>query len=184
MEKETTSSNSKLHSTYIAIIVILFIVIGGCLYVLHQKSERLEFSGTTERGVLSQKQKGPGRKGMGGMMMAAVTPPALSDQQNQQITVGSSAATVQKTFNITGGNFYFVPNRITVNKGDQVTFVMTNAGGIHDLVIDELSVKTPVIHTGEAATVSFTANKTGSFVYYCDVPSHKEKGMLGTLIVQ
>lgn len=61
---------------------------------------------------------------------------------------------------------------------------MTNAGGAHDLIIDELGVKTPVIHTAEAATATFTASKTGSFVYYCNIPGHKDKGMWGTLVVQ
>jgi nitrite reductase (NO-forming) len=61
---------------------------------------------------------------------------------------------------------------------------MTNAGGMHDLVIDELGVKTPVVKTAEAATATFSADKVGSFVYYCDVANHKEKGMWGTLVVQ
>lgn len=180
MEKETKSSSSKIHTTYIAIIVILLVGIAGCFYLLHKNSERKEATQT----LMMQSGKAPIGKGMGGMMMAAATPPPLSDQQTQQITAGTASATTQKTFNITGGNFYFVPNKITVNKGDQITFVMTNAGGVHDLVIDELSIKTPVIHTGDAATVTFTVSKTGSFVYYCDIPGHKAKGMLGTLIVQ
>lgn len=121
---------------------------------------------------------------MRGMMMVALTPPPLSDQQAQQATTGISTVTTQKTFNITGGNFYFVPNKITVNKGDQVTFVMVNAGGVHDLIIDELGIKTPVIHTGETASVTFTASRAGSFVYYCDIPGHRTKGMWGNIIVQ
>src|SRR5258706_5556461 len=117
-------------------------------------------------------------------VMALVTPPALSEQQQQQLVAGTSATSTQKTFNITAGNYYFVPNKIMVNKGDNVTLVMTNAGGFHDLVIDELQVKTTLVKTGEAATATFTASKIGTYTYYCSVKGHKEKGMLGTIVVQ
>ena len=68
--------------------------------------------------------------------MVAVTPPVISSQQTLQIAQGTEKTSTQKTFNITGGNFYFVPNKITVNKGDTVTLVMTNAGGFHNINID------------------------------------------------
>src|SRR5258706_5588704 len=122
--------------------------------------------------------------GGGMVMMALVTAPPLSDQQPQQLIAGTSASSTQKIFNITAGNYYFVPNKITVNKGDSVTFAVANAGGFHDLVIDELQVKTPLVKTGETATVTFTASKTGTYIFYCIVRGHKEKGMLGTIVVQ
>lgn len=168
---------NKVHAIYIIIIVILVVVIIGGGYYFHTKAASMTRPGQQMMG------KG-GRPGMNGMGMTSVTPPTVSEQQQQQITAGTATTTKQKTFNITGGNFYFVPNKITVNKGDSVTFVMTNAGGMHDLVIDDLGVKTPLIKTGETTTVTFTASKTGSFVYYCSVPGHKSKGMWGTLVVQ
>src|SRR5581483_3488501 len=110
--------------------------------------------------------------------------PALSDQQNEQLEYGTDKTTTKKTFNISAGSYFFAPNKITVNKGDQVTFIMTNVGGLHNLVIDELGVKTTPVMTGNTITATFTASKTGSFVYYCSVPGHRAKGMWGTLVVQ
>jgi plastocyanin len=180
------NTNSKLHTMYIVVILVLLAVIAGGYYYFHKKTENVQMSigkmmpaGSGQR----MAQGGQGKGGMGGMM-SAVTPPPMSDQQKQQLADGVATDSTKKTFNITGGNFYFVPNKITIHKGDEVTFVMTNAGGVHDLVIDDLGVKTPVIRTGQAVTATFTASKIGSFVYYCDIPGHKAKGMWGTLVVE
>jgi len=174
-----------MHKTLLYIvIVILLIAVGGeyfYFYSQHKAASQAMMAPTANQKMMMKK----GGKGMPpGMSMTAVTPPPMSDQQTQQITAGTDKTSTKKTFNITAGNFYFVPNKITVNKGDQVTFVMTNAGGFHDLVIDQLGVKTPVVKTSEAATATFTASKSGSFVYYCNVSGHKAKGMWGTLVVQ
>jgi plastocyanin len=173
-----------MHKTILyIIIVVLLIAVGGEYYYFHNQhtaSSQAMMAPSANHQMMMK-----GGKGMPpGMSMSAVTPPPLSDQQTQQITDGTDKSSTKKTFNITGGNYYFVPNKITVNKGDQVTLVMTNAGGFHDFVIDQLGVKIPVIKTGQAATATFIASNTGSFVYYCNVSGHKAKGMWGTLVVQ
>jgi len=177
--------SSSTHVIYIVIIVVLLIAVAGEFMYFHKKqSESMMANNLPMRGgpMMMQAKNGKG-SGMD-MMMVAVTPPPVSDQQQQQLTEGTDKSTTTKTFNITAGNFYFVPTKITVNQGDKVTFVMTNAGGFHDLVIDELGVKTAITKTGNAATATFTASKKGSFVYYCSIKGHKQKGMWGTLTVQ
>lgn len=169
-----------LHIIYLSVIALLLIVMLGGFYVLHKRAE----VGRRVMGLTGQARMGRRMTGMGGMGMMPMTQPSESDQQKQQLTDGTSQSSTQKIFNITAGNFYFVPNKITVNKGDQVTFFITNAGGVHDLVIDELGVKTPVIKTAQTVTVTFTASKTGTFTFYCSIPGHKAKGMFGTLVVQ
>ena len=173
------------HAIYIVIIVVLLGVI-GYLHFHNKTQQQAMMAANHPTMATGGKMMPPGGKGKGGMNMAmmAVTPPPVSDQQQQQLTDGTDKSSTSKTFNITGGNFYFVPNKITVNQGDKVTFVMTNAGGFHDLVIDELGVKTAMTKTGDAVTATFTASKKGSFVYYCSVPGHRQKGMWGTLTVQ
>ncbi len=89
-----------------------------------------------------------------------------------------------KNFTVEGGNFYFKPTSMTVNKGDKVKITFVNKGGYHDLVIDEFNVRTPQIKDGQSATIEFTADKTGSFEYYCSVGEHRQMGMKGTLIVK
>lgn len=89
-----------------------------------------------------------------------------------------------KTFNVSAFNFGFAPKTITVNKGDVVKLVVTNTGGYHDLRIDEFNVATKRISDGQTDTVQFTADKTGSFEFYCSVGSHRAMGMWGTLTVK
>lgn len=55
---------------------------------------------------------------------------------------------------------------------------------MHDFVIDELNIRTKRIAGGESDSVTFTADKTGAFEYYCSVGNHREMGMKGRLIVE
>src|SRR5260221_13467186 len=129
------NSSTKVHIVYLSIIVLLVVVMtGGFFYFKRSSHMQVVMGMNTRQGMLPPGGKSPnGQKGMGsGMgMMALVTPPALSEQQQQQLVAGASASSTQKTFNITAGNYYFVPNKVTVNKGDNVTLVITNAGGFH-----------------------------------------------------
>ena len=88
-----------------------------------------------------------------------------------------------KVFTIEGSNFKFVPNTMTVKKGDTVRVVFKNVGGFHDFVIDEFDVATAQINGGAEEAVEFVADKAGTFEYYCSVGSHREQGMVGTLTV-
>jgi plastocyanin len=89
-----------------------------------------------------------------------------------------------KEFTVTGQPYSFTPNTLTVTKGDKVKITFKNTKGMHDFVIDELHVKTPVIQTGEDASVEFTADKPGTYKYYCSVGNHRQMGMEGTLTVK
>ena len=101
-----------------------------------------------------------------------------------QNTNGTPLAGPLKEFTITGQNFSFNPSTITVNKGDHVKITFQNSGGFHDLRIDEFNAATRRIQTGQEDTITFVADKTGSFEFYCSVGSHRQMGMKGTLIVQ
>lgn len=89
-----------------------------------------------------------------------------------------------KTFQVNGIPFSFDPKEIRVKNGDKVKIVFTNKEGFHDLVLDEFNVKTKQIGQGETETIEFVANKTGNFEYYCSVGDHRQKGMVGKLIVE
>ena len=88
-----------------------------------------------------------------------------------------------KEFTVSGGNFAFAPNVMTVKKGDTVKIIFKNDEGFHDLVIDEFKVATKQIAAGAEETVEFVADKAGTFEYYCSVGKHREMGMVGTLMV-
>lgn len=97
---------------------------------------------------------------------------------------GSATSGELKEFTVTGSNFQFDPKTITVKKGDKVKITFKSAGGFHNFVIDELNVKTSIVESGKDAVVEFTADKVGTFEYYCAVANHKAMGMVGTLTVE
>lgn len=95
-----------------------------------------------------------------------------------------SATPGQVSATILAGNFYYDIAQLRVQEGDTVTITMRNTEGTHDFVIDEFNVQSPVITTDEETTVTFVANKAGTFAYYCSIGSHRANGMEGTLIVE
>ena len=73
---------------------------------------------------------------------------------------------------------------MSVNKGDTVKITVKNVNGTHDFKIDEFNVSTRTLNTGETQTITFVADKAGTFEYYCSVGNHRAMGMVGTLIVR
>ena len=93
-----------------------------------------------------------------------------------------------KTFSLEGANFKFTMNgvespNIVVNEGDKVRIELKSGQGFHDWVVDEFSATTPRVKDGESTFVEFTADKKGTFEYYCSVGEHRQMGMKGNLIV-
>jgi plastocyanin len=89
-----------------------------------------------------------------------------------------------KTFEVTGKPFEFGPKELRVKKGDVVQITFKNNEGFHDLTIEGYDVKTKQIPAGQSDTVKFTADKAGTFTYYCGVGTHRQQGMEGKLIVE
>lgn len=86
---------------------------------------------------------------------------------------------------VNGFEWGFSPSTITVNKGDKVRLTFRNTGAaMHNLKIDELGVFSGNIGPGGSTVVDFTADKTGTFAYYCSIPGHREAGMEGQITIQ
>lgn len=96
----------------------------------------------------------------------------------------ADAMTAAKTITVEGGPFWFKPNEIKVKKGDTVKIVFKNTEGFHDWAIDEFKATTKKIQAGQEDTVTFLADKVGTFEYYCSVGNHRAQGMKGNLIVE
>lgn len=88
-----------------------------------------------------------------------------------------------KEFTVTGKKFSFSPATLTVQKGDKVKITFKNTEGFHDFKIDEYGVATKQAQSPAEEVLEFTADKAGSFEYYCSVGEHRAKGMKGTLTV-
>ena len=115
--------------------------------------------------------------------------PAVNDTPDAAIDVGTSAAVdvtpgAVKSFTVNASNFSFDLKEMRVKKGDKVRVTLKNAEGFHDWKLDEFGVATGRLQAGGSETVEFTADKAGTFEYYCSVGSHRAMGMKGNLIVE
>lgn len=148
----------------IAIVVIIAAGIGVVIYMNQAPAPQPESTGTYGTTPTPMPTPAP----------SATPPPPQAS--------GSEIST--KEFTVTGQSFSFTPSTMTVNQGDHVKITFKSVGGTHDFKIDEFNVATNRIGTGGEATVEFTADKKGTFEYYCSVGNHRAMGMKGTLIVQ
>jgi cytochrome c oxidase subunit 2 len=89
-----------------------------------------------------------------------------------------------KTFNVTASNYKFSTSAMSVNKGDTVRITLKNTDGTHDLKVDGYDVKTKLLSSGQEDTIEFTADKIGTFDFYCTYGNHRQMGMKGTLTVK
>ena len=107
----------------------------------------------------------------------------LNVNLNMNANLNTNGSAV-KTFNLSARNFAFSQTEIRVKKGDTVKIVLASADGFHDWAVDEFNAKTERVNTGATTEVEFTADKIGSFQYYCSVGQHRQMGMVGNLIVE
>jgi|SRR3989344_6946697 len=95
-----------------------------------------------------------------------------------------------KTFVLTGENFKFsmdgVDNpQIKVRQGDRVRIEFKSTQGFHDWILDEFGAATEKVRDTDGMTfVEFTADKKGTFEYYCSVGEHRANGMKGVFVVE
>ena len=107
-------------------------------------------------------------------------------QATVEYTLVTGGGTGQLVFVGVGGEIDGVVNpTLTARPGDVVKITLINDDAmLHDLVIDEFDAATEQFaDRGESDSITFTANQTGSFTYYCSVPGHKAAGMFGQLVV-
>lgn len=100
---------------------------------------------------------------------------------------GGSGQTVQMTVVMgEGGVWIYEPDTITVNKGDKIELTLINkdAAQPHSLLIPDLNFNSGEVAINSQGTFTVNASKAGEFQFYCDVPGHKEVGMVGKITVQ
>lgn len=107
----------------------------------------------------------------------------VKNKSNPIVTQPTTMDTNLKTIDIEAGSFYYKPNEITLKKGEKVKIILHSVSMMHDFNIDELNVKLPITKNGETGSVEFTADKVGTFEYYCSVGQHRKMGQVGKLVV-
>jgi uncharacterized cupredoxin-like copper-binding protein len=137
----------------------------------------------------------PGHKeaGMVGTLisrpMASADEPATADEdaaadEDQAAAEAAGEAPAPATAqNVTSFDIYFEPAEITIPANTDVPFTLPNDGAApHNFSIDELGISVDIAPGSTEETVINAA--AGTYEYYCNVPGHKEAGMVGTLIVE
>ena len=107
-----------------------------------------------------------------------------ADEMIVEKDVIETSPTNVKEFSVDAVPFSFSPSTMSVNKGDTVKITVKNVNGTHDFKINKFNVSTRTLNTGETQTITFVADKAGTFEYYCSVGNHRAMGMVGTLIVR
>lgn len=94
------------------------------------------------------------------------------------------AAATPDEIDIMAMKFDFYPDTIKVKRGRPVTFVLNALDRIHGFKMPDFGVRTDIV-PGVENRVTITPEKTGTFVFFCDVfcgDGHED--MNGTLIVE
>lgn len=86
---------------------------------------------------------------------------------------------------VVGTEFAFSPSTITLKAGERVKVSFRNGGQvIHNWIVERQGIGTQTIAGGANDSVEFTAPAAGTYTYFCSVPGHRERGMVGTLKVE
>lgn len=94
----------------------------------------------------------------------------------------SPVANGARRIEVSATSFEFDPATIDVDAGEDIAIVLTSDDILHDFTIDELDAHV-TSEAGETVEGGFTADRPGTYTYYCSVPGHREAGMEGTLTV-
>ena len=78
------------------------------------------------------------------------------------------AAPVEQHFRIEASAFQYAPEAIHVNPGDHVTIDLVSTDVVHGLYIDGYDLNVTA-DPGQTATLSFVADRAGSFRFRCSV---------------
>ena len=79
-----------------------------------------------------------------------------------------AVAPQERTFRIDARQFAYSPSELQINPGDTVTIQLISTDVVHGLYIDgyDLSMEAD---PGQTTTMTFTADKSGSFRFRCNV---------------
>lgn len=80
----------------------------------------------------------------------------------------SSATPAAHTFRINADQFAYEPAKLHVNRGDIVTIELVSTDVVHGLYVDYYDISVEA-DPGQTATLTFTADKAGSFRFRCNV---------------
>ena len=118
---------------------------------------------------------------------------AEPSQSGPPLKVPVSADGVQRA-TVTLDSYSYTPNHLIVEAGKPVELTLTSVTTLipHNFIIKDPAGSVSVeqdVNAGKTVTITFTPTQPGIFPIYCDkrlwpLPSHRDKGMEGTLEVR
>jgi heme/copper-type cytochrome/quinol oxidase subunit 2 len=89
----------------------------------------------------------------------------------------------ERTFQVEARQFAYFPSELKVNPGDTITIRLISTDVVHGLYVDGYDISVEA-DPGQTATLTFTANKPGSFRFRCNVTcGAMHPFMIGKLMV-
>jgi len=113
----------------------------------------------------------------------ATTPATPVPTETTDTTASGGGATTLDVAADPSGQLKFDPAELSAPAGD-ITLDLTNDSAVpHNIAVDGAEGVSDTIQDG--GTAELTVNlPAGTYEYYCDVPGHRQAGMVGTLTVQ
>ena len=106
--------------------------------------------------------------------------PEQGTPETADAAAGGEAAA--EAISVESYDIYFEPTELAIPADTDVTVTLPNVGvTLHNFAIDELGIDVDIAPGATEETVINAP--AGTYEYYCNVPGHKQAGMLGTLTV-
>ena len=110
---------------------------------------------------------------------------AVSGAVIEKESTGSAAEEQGRVIALEAYNWGFTPTEIKVKQGEVITLKIKSSSGAHGVGSRELGFASGTIAEGEEKSVTFTADKKGTFGFYCNVYCGKGHGeMKGKITVE
>jgi plastocyanin len=109
---------------------------------------------------------------------AAGATPAAGEEEQAAAGEGAGEAVTVESYDI-----YFEPDELSIPADTDVPVQLPNEGvALHNFSVDELGISVDIAPGATEETVINAP--AGEYEFYCNVPGHKEAGMLGMLTVE
>jgi nitrite reductase (NO-forming) len=120
------------------------------------------------------------------LLAACGDQPSVSGSRTISYTLRTDLQDGKMVFIGMGGDIDGVTNpTLKANIGEAVNIKLVSGDGAeHNIAFPDFNIDSPhVSGQGNNIMISFIADKGGSFVYYCNIPGHRQAGMEGQFVV-
>lgn len=165
------------NSTIITIVIAIFVIVGVIVYSTSAADkDNLVNSDGMEQTIMEEKVT----------VDSEDTLVADEEAMENDIGIEEESMMVEADMVMDLKSFSFTPDLIEIPAGETMTIKLTNSGGFHDFVVDELDVASEQINEGDTTIVTITAPLDAAgdeYEFYCSVGNHRAQGMVGIVKV-